>query len=208
MDEIQSVHLAISACRTCEVDHIKIDKPVAMQRGHANAQVMAIGLAPGSAAINAGKAFAGNSLSRLLSWFCAAGYSLDETQFRSLVYLTSLNKCAAVPDVPANRRRMWSRCAPFLWRQIELIEPRLILVLGKEAADILLKSVGREWSDVFGVSLSTSRLFPGDLFESVRVDADWLFLPHPSGLSRTMNDPQVFSMVTRSLARALKRIDF
>src|SRR5690348_9023849 len=98
LETIESVHLEIQSCRRCETDHLKILKPEAMERGAANSAVMAVGIAPGQSAINAKRAFAGNSISRLLNWFSEAGFSLTEEQFRTQVYLTSFNKCAAIPD--------------------------------------------------------------------------------------------------------------
>lgn len=208
LEAIESVHSEIGRCRRCEADHLAIIKPEAMQRGAPTSTVMAVGIAPGQSAINAKKAFAGNSLSRLLSWFDSAGYSLTEEQFRDRVYLTSLNKCAADPDSQANRKRLWRRCAPFLWRQIDLIKPRLILVLGREPAEILLRQEGGGWDAVLGSRLTTGQLFRNDLFPPIVIETEWLFMPHPSGLSRTMNDPDVSAMIINSLSAALEKIDF
>ena len=207
-EDIESVHSEIGRCRRCEADHLRIIKPEAMNRGAATSTVMAVGIAPGQSAINAKKAFAGNSLSRLLGWFDNAGYPLTEEQFRDRVYLTSLNKCAADPDSQANRKRLWRRCAPFLWHQIDLIKPRLILVLGREPAEILLRQEGGGWNDVLGSSLTTGQLFRNDLFPPIVIETEWLFMPHPSGLSRTMNDREVSAMVTKSLSVALGKIEF
>lgn len=207
-EDIESVHSEIGRCRRCEADHLTIIKPEAMRRGIATSAVMAVGIAPGQSAINAKKAFAGNSLSRLLGWFDSAGYPLTEEQFRERVYLTSLNKCATDPDSKANRKQLWRRCAPFLWHQIALIKPRLIIVLGKEPAEILLRQEGGEWNAVLGSRLTTGQLFRNDLFPPIVIETEWLFMPHPSGLSRTMNDPEVSAMLTNSLRAALGKIDF
>lgn len=173
-EAIESVHSEIGRCRRCEADHLTIIKPEAMKRGAATSTVMAVGIAPGQSAINAKKAFAGNSISRLLGWFDSAGYPLTEEQFRGRVYLTSLNKCAVDPDSQANRKRLWRRCAPFLWRQIDLIKPRLILVLGREPAEILLREEGRGWSAVLGSRLTSGQLFRNDLFPPIVIETEWL----------------------------------
>lgn len=207
-DAIEFVHSEIAGCRKCEADHLAIIKPVAMKRGVAASTVMVIGIAPGQSAINAKKAFAGNSLSRLLSWFDSAGYPLPEEQFRSRVYLTSLNKCAANPDTQANRKQLWRRCAPFLWRQIDLIKPKLILVLGREPAEILLRQEGGDWNNLLSSRLKTGELFRNDMFPPIVIETEWLFMPHPSGLSRTMNDPCVSARVIKSLSDALGNINF
>lgn len=208
LEAIESVHSEIRRCRKCDADHLRVIKPEAMKRGAPTSTVMAVGIAPGQSAINAKKAFAGNSLSRLLSWFNSAGYSLTEEQFRDRVYLTSLNKCAADPDSQANRKRLWRRCAPFLWRQIDLIKPRLILVLGREPAEILLRQGGDKWDAVLGSRMTTGQLFSNDLFPPIAIETEWLFMPHPSGLSRTMNDPDVSAMIINSLSRSLDKIEF
>lgn len=167
---------------------------------------MAIGIAPGSAALAANKAFAGNSLQRLKRWFERAGFPLTEEQLRASIYLTSLNKCSVTPDNAANRLELWKRCQRFLWRQLALIEPRLVLLLGREPAGLLTKQRQRPLEDFVGTTYSTEQIFGNELFPPVAVSASWLVLPHPSGMSRLMNDPAIAHKVIASLRLALLQL--
>jgi DNA polymerase len=57
---------------------------------------------------------------------------------RSQVYIANIVKCRP----PGNRNPELaevSQCEPYLWRQIDLIKPKLIVALGKTAAVNLLK---------------------------------------------------------------------
>lgn len=207
MTSLNSLHFAIDSCRQCERAGFQISKPISMDRG-TKASVMLVGLAPGRSAITARKAFAGNSARRLLSWFSAAGFNLGEEQFRRSVYLSSLNKCAVTPDNSKNRGQLWARCDSFLWRQIELVQPRLILVLGQETAEMLVPSKLSNWRSILGTAWTTETLFSGYLFPPTNWVAKWLFMPHPSGLSRTMNDEATFNIVIHALAHSLAECGF
>lgn len=208
MLKLAALHNAIGECRRCEESGLEISKPAIMNRGASQAMVMVIGLAPGQAAIKAEKAFAGNSMTRLLKWFSMAGMELSEAEFRASTYLTSLNKCAVSPDTEANRRKLWGRCDSFLSQQIDLVQPRLILVLGKEAANLLARDKISDWQNILGTCWSTGQLFEGNLFPPTRTTPLWLFMPHPSGLSRTMNDEANSAKVIGSLHSALNNIGF
>jgi uracil-DNA glycosylase family 4 len=206
---LAKLHEEIDRCLVCrEQSGCEIEKPVAIERGCEDASVMAIGVAPGRAAQDAQKAFAGNSFSRMSKWFAVAGFPSDENQLRRSLYLTSLNKCAAVPDTYIARRRLWTRCQDFLWRQIETVRPRLILLLGLEPAAIVLDRRDLRLEDIVGQSWTTEQLFGLVLFPRTQVAATWLSLPHPSGLSRTMNDPALADRVIMQLRRHLEAISF
>ena len=185
-----------------------IKKAHRIQRGDQSARVMAVGIAPSVAARKAKKAFAGSSFIRLAKWFAAAGFPATETQLRSSIYLTSLNKCAVIPDTPANRRILWMRCQQFLWRQIETVRPELILILGKEPADLILDDRILRSEVALGKSWTTQELFAEDLFPATTVPSTWLILPHPSGLSRTMNDKVISGRIISSLRKHLDLIHF
>lgn len=181
-----------------------------MDRGQGTASVMAIGIAPGKAAINEAKSFAGNSFHNIGRWFREAGYPLAEKKLRNALYLTSLNKCAAEPDKELNRRHLFRHCQTFLWKQIELLKPNLILLLGQEVT-LRLVEISREKdasSLLVGTAWDSSQLFANDLIRPVNLDCRWLAMPHPSGLSRTMNNAQIRQRVISSLSKELRAINF
>jgi uracil-DNA glycosylase len=198
--ELERLHERIAACRACELAGMSICKPAAMDRGRGLAKVMAVGIAPGRAAATAGKAFAGSSMARLLGWLSDAGLATTEERVREAIYFTSLNKCGVTPDSQANRQLLWRRCRPFLLAQLELMDPDLILLFGKEPVDALLGARSESLEELAGTCWTTKEAFEGQAFLPTKEETRWLVLPHPSGLSRTMNDPSVYSRVTSALA--------
>jgi uracil-DNA glycosylase family 4 len=206
---LTDLHQRIQNCYRCQTHlRLSIGKPDQMDRGAANATIMAIGQAPGRVALNKQVAFAGNSFTRLHSWFKEAGYQGDATQLRSEMYLTSLLKCAPTPHSRKAIQKCFGLCRSFLWEQLEFVKPQLVVVLGRDACDLLAQddrsfslSVGRVFSprDLFG-----QELFPPNVNDRSR----WIFLPHPSGLSRIMNEPGIKNTVIGALRRELTKIEF
>ena len=99
--------------------------------GNPNAKIMIVGEAPGADEDRIGEPFVGRS-GRLLDKMLSA-IGLD----RTTVYITNV-----LPWRPPGNRTPTDAevavCLPFLKRQIELMKPELILVLGGSAANSLL----------------------------------------------------------------------
>jgi len=99
--------------------------------GNQNADLLVLGEGPGQEEDRRGEPFvgpAGQLLDRML-----AAIGLD----RQTVYITNVVKCRP----PRNREPQAAEaqaCAPYLRRQIELMQPRLILAIGRVAAQQLL----------------------------------------------------------------------
>jgi DNA polymerase len=94
---------------------------------------MIIGEAPGFYEDQQGEPFIGRAGQLLTTMIKAIGYN------RSQVYIANILKCR-----PPNNRDPQPEeahlCASFLNRQIELIQPKVLLAVGKIAAHYLLKS--------------------------------------------------------------------
>ena len=99
--------------------------------GNERAEVMLIGEAPGSDEDRIGKPFVGRSGQLLDKMLKAVGISRDDC------YVTNV-----LPWRPPGNRTPTDGevavCLPFLKRQIELIEPRIIFLLGASAANAVL----------------------------------------------------------------------
>lgn len=118
----------IDACTVC-ADVPGFFKLRGVYRGE-RARVMIIGQGPGSREAASGGAFAGPSGVRLEDWLVRCG--APEAAPRSAVYLTSVIKCVhggGTADYTTMRRR----CRPFLRRQMQEVQPVLVITLGKEA---------------------------------------------------------------------------
>lgn len=106
--------------------------------GHRKASWMLVGEAPGAEEDARGEPFvgqAGRLLDRMLE---AAGLS-RAGEGEEAVYIANVLKCRP----PGNRNPEPDEvrsCEPYLRRQVELLQPRLILVMGRFAAQSLLGS--------------------------------------------------------------------
>lgn len=102
--------------------------------GDQNADWLYIGEGPGASEDALGEPFVGQAGKLLDNMLAAIGLKRGRN-----VYITNIVKCR-----PPNNRNPSDeearQCAPYLARQIELIRPKLIIALGKVAAQNLLNS--------------------------------------------------------------------
>jgi DNA polymerase len=99
--------------------------------GDQHARLMVVGEAPGAEEDRQGEPFVGRAGQLLNSMLKAAGFE------RRQVYIANVLKCR-----PPNNRdpaiEESDRCLPYLQRQIELVDPAVILCVGRIAAQRLL----------------------------------------------------------------------
>ena len=114
--------------------------------GDTRARVMVVGLAPGAHGSNrTGRQFTGDASGGFL--FPAlhkagfANQALSESRGDGLIltnmYITASGRCAP-PDNKPNPEEL-NNCQPFLERELEIIQPKVIVCLGKIAFDRILK---------------------------------------------------------------------
>jgi DNA polymerase len=119
-------------CRLCKL-HTLGRKQVVFGVGNPDADLMFVGEAPGADEDIQGEPFVGRA-GQLLTKIIEA---IDLK--RSDVYIANVIKCRP----PGNRNPEpdeVERCEPFLFRQIDMIKPKVIVALGKFAAQSLLKT--------------------------------------------------------------------
>jgi DNA polymerase len=107
--------------------------------GNPHAELMFVGEAPGADEDAAGEPFVGKAGQLLTKIIQAMGFTRDD------VYIANVLKCR--PDMPqgamGNRKpkpEEMSTCLPWLEKQIELIQPRVMVALGATALEGLLGS--------------------------------------------------------------------
>ena len=101
--------------------------------GNPNADLMFVGEAPGADEDIQGIPFVGRAGQLLTKMIEAMGFTRDQ------VYIANVIKCRP----PENRNPEpdeVERCEPFLFKQIESIQPKVIVALGAFAAKTLLKT--------------------------------------------------------------------
>jgi uracil-DNA glycosylase len=151
---------------------------------------MVIGQAPGVRSMVHRAHFKGPGGKLLREWIARGGIAHDQ-QERD-VYLTSLTRCypGPAPRGGAGDRKPSpaeiALCEPYLAREIELLDPLLVLLVGGMAIERFL-----------GKGPLRQRV--GTLMEAD--GRAWLPLPHPSGVSRWLNDPEHKRLVNEALDR-------
>lgn len=132
-----SLRTVAESCVRCPLHRNR--QTVVFGEGSADASVVCVGEAPGAREDETGRPFvgpAGKLLDRLL---LAAGFRREE------VFICNVLKCRP----PGNRNpkpEEIEQCSPYLIRQLELLEPRVIVAFGSFASRTLLdvrESIGR-----------------------------------------------------------------
>ena len=120
----------IGDCTRCRL-HKQGRKQIVFGVGNPKAELMFIGEAPGADEDEQGEPFVGRAGQLLNNMIKAMGLRRED------VYIANIIKCRP----PGNRtpeRDECETCSPFLFRQIEVIKPKVIVALGAVAAKTLL----------------------------------------------------------------------
>ena len=120
----------VSGCTACGLHKTRTQTVFGV--GDENADWMLIGEAPGAEEDRLGEPFVGQAGKLLDNMLAAIGLKRGEN-----VYIANVLKCRP----PGNRNpepEEVARCSPHLLRQIELVRPKLILAMGRFAAQTLL----------------------------------------------------------------------
>ncbi len=127
----------VSHCQACVLGEQRTQSVLGV--GHRQADWMIIGEAPGADEDRQGEPFVGRAGQLLNAMLFAAGFA------RSDVYICNIVKCRP-PQNRDPRPEEVAHCATYLQQQIEWVQPKLILAVGRIAAQQLLQStepVGR-----------------------------------------------------------------
>jgi uracil-DNA glycosylase len=122
----------VPGCTACSLHKTRTQTVFGV--GDEQADWMLIGEAPGAEEDRLGDPFVGQAGKLLDNMLAAIGLRRGEN-----VYIANVLKCRP----PGNRNPEpdeVARCSPFLQRQIELIEPKLIVAMGRFAAQTLLNT--------------------------------------------------------------------
>ncbi|MEA1899045.1 MAG: uracil-DNA glycosylase [Bacteroidota bacterium] len=127
---LKEINLEIQECRKCPLE--KTRNHVIVGEGPQNAPIMIIGEAPGRDEDLQGRPFVGKSGQLLDKILEACGFNRKEH-----VYISNILKCRP----PGNRTPQpeeIAACQPWLMKQVELIDPKIIILLGATALKTLV----------------------------------------------------------------------
>ena len=132
-----ALRTAVSECRACALCESRTRTVFGV--GHERARLMIVGEAPGENEDRQGEPFVGQSGKLLDNMLRAIGLARDAPTPEHGVFICNTVKCRP----PRNRNpdaAEIARCAPYLDRQIELVQPKLLLAMGRFAVQALLGS--------------------------------------------------------------------
>ncbi len=135
--ELEKIAEQTRQCRQCDLGSLRTN--AVPGEGSPNARIMFIGEAPGADEDAQGRPFVGRAGQLLDKIIAACGLK------RSEVYIGNILKCRP-PENRDPRADEIISCFPYLQRQIEVINPEIIVALGAPAAKTLLnstKSIGQ-----------------------------------------------------------------
>ena len=179
----QALRSVVVECQQCELSQTR--SLTVFGAGNQKASLMVIGEAPGAEEDRQGEPFVDKAGHLLTAMLKAMGYQRNE------VYITNILKCRP----PQNRDpsiEEANACWPYLKRQIELIQPDLILALGRIAAQRLLQSK------------STLGRLRGQLHYSEELNVPVIVTYHPAYLLRAPNEKR---KAWEDLQMAMKQLE-
>ena len=127
----QQLEAAASQCQLCDLATTR--QRVIFAAGHQAAPLMILGDAPSREDEQHGQPFSGEAGNLLTAMIKAMGYQ------RNQVYISNLVKCVLTENQDPSVEHVIS-CEPYLLRQIQLLQPKVILALGSVTAQRLLKT--------------------------------------------------------------------
>jgi DNA polymerase len=129
---LKAIRENLGDCTRCKL-HTMGRRQIVYGVGNPNADLMFVGEGPGADEDIQGEPFVGRAGQLLTKIIAAIGLS------RADVYIANVIKCRP----PGNRNPEpdeVEQCEPFLFRQIDTIKPKVIVALGKFAAQCLLRT--------------------------------------------------------------------
>jgi uracil-DNA glycosylase len=151
---LRAIREDIGDCKRCAL-HKQGRKQIVFGVGNPTAELMFVGEAPGADEDEQGEPFVGRAGQLLNNMISAMGLKRED------VYIANICKCRP----PGNRtpeREECDTCGPFLFRQIDAIQPKVVVALGAVAAKTLLRvndtmaNLRGHWYDYRGRKLAVT----------------------------------------------------
>jgi DNA polymerase len=128
---------AVAACTACKLCETR--RQTVFGVGNTSAHWMIVGEAPGEQEDRQGEPFVGKSGQLLDNMLRSVSLTRGEADPAHQVYIANTLKCRP----PGNRNPLpdeLAKCEAFLIRQVQLVQPRIILAMGRFAVQALLRS--------------------------------------------------------------------
>ena len=190
MSVLDEIAREISNCRKCQLWATKTR--YVPGEGSENAEVVFVGEAPGREEDKQGRPFVGNA-GKLLTEMIERVLGLS----RKDVFIANVLKCRP----PNNRDPLpeeIAACSPYLIRQLEAIQPEIIVCLGRFSANFIFDMLNIPFT---GISKVRGRVFDGEMKgRKVKVMATY----HPAAILYKPQLRDVFEGDFKTIASLLK----
>jgi uracil-DNA glycosylase len=184
--KLKRLHARIRACTKCvEAGYLDVAAPVVA--GDITDRVMIVGQAPGVVELTTRTPFSGRAGAELRRWLARAGIGEEDLPYRTAITKCFPGKVAAGAGDRRPSPPEITLCAPWLEVELALVRPEIILLVGTLAIERLWGKAAL--SEVVGRSKRSAQLREALLIP----------LPHPSGASRWLNDPDNRARLERAL---------
>ena len=186
---LEAVAAAVRKCSKCPLHETRIQGVPG--EGHPNARIVFVGEAPGADEDTQGRPFVGRAGKLLTSIIEAMGLRRED------VFIGNILKSRP----PGNRDPLASEiaaCIGYLYEQLEIIRPEIIVALGAYAAQALLES-----ADAIGkLRGRVHEYYPHPMSEPIKLVATY----HPAYLLRNYS-PDTRRRVWEDMKLVLKELD-
>lgn len=186
--ELDALRAQLLQCRRCE-RAAGVQPIVSLARAP---RAMLVGQAPGRSEACGGRPFAGRAGKTLFKWLHQAG--IAEATARERIYISAITRCYPGPSpsgrgdrVPAPRER--ANCSSWLEAELRLIEPALVIPVGRLAIDALIGP------------LPLDRVIGREFRFDARPGSILVPLPHPSGASSWIHAAGHQALLNAALVR-------
>lgn len=124
-NELEELRSKVLSCTQCPLHQTRNN--AVFGNGNPEAEIMLIAEAPGFYEDKTGIVFQGKSGELLDKILAACGFNRNEH-----IYISNIVKCRPPNNREPNNTEK-SACLPYLYRQIEIIDPKIIILLGATA---------------------------------------------------------------------------
>jgi uracil-DNA glycosylase len=192
-DRVIDLNARLRACRKCHLaGHLDERESVPIARDPDPdapvPRILLVGQAPGLRATIQDRPFAGIAGDKLRAWFERGG--IPRSEFYRRIHFAAVTRCypgrlagACGDRVPSSPEQ--ALCRPWLDELFDVLRPQIVLLVGSLAIRAFLGPF-RSLSDVVGTA-------------TTRDGVHYLPLPHPSGVSRWLNEPANVAAVDRAM---------
>jgi len=190
--DLEALQARIMAC-----NHCSFSEPFKYFAGSTNARVMVVGQAPNATNTERLGCNRLRAADYVAEWFVQL--ELDEVQLERDFYFSAVIRCFPGKNpngggdlAPPSKAE--EACVPYLWEEIKLVQPKLIVAVGRHATEVLLGEAVK-LEEVVGECFV--RRFGA-------VETKVVPLPHPSGLNRwPYQHPEKFAQAMEVLKAAV-----